>query len=232
MRTNRSNILVHPAVVVKLIDHSIQYGVEPKKVIKDRTYAITREAWISAVFLLGLKEITKQMWWLRVNPEENSAEDIYASSYKPINESGSIQYVLSIQVFQHTAYNKGSVIEGIKKKLKKTDLSNCVLVCYLIKDEFLEWKKLHEEIKKLKPSASEIWIIGNIGNRKMIIFQVYPYLNHAEIDINAVSISKNEPKFIKPYQVSKKESLKKGTYIHPLGKVVVLKPDFSFSDLV
>lgn len=229
MRTNRSDILVHPVVVVKLIDHTTQQ-VEPSKVIRDRTYAITREAWIAAVFLLGLKKITQKTWWLRVNPEENSAEDIYATSYKPINISGSIQYILSIQVFRHTDHDKGSVIEGIKKKLKKTDLSNCILVCYLMKWEFVKWNELHEEIKKSKPSASEIWIIGNVGNRKMTIFQVYPCLNHAEVDLDVVSIPKNEPKFIKPYQVSKKESLKKGPYIHPLGKIVVLKPDFRFSD--
>jgi hypothetical protein len=226
MRTNRNDIRVHPNGILRLFDKSVE-AIGAESMLTGRTYSVTREAWIGSVFLLGLKQLTGIIWWLKVNPIEASAEDVNAASYKQINKRKTEESTISIQVFTHRKTDNGSVYDGIKRKMQRVDLKGCILVCYLMKEERIRWRELNQQLKSLSPNASEIWIIGNVGGRRYGVFQVYPFVGKpAYVNPDENYQEANEPTFIYPYR-----AFSKGNEFENLGKTILLKPDFSFEDM-
>ena len=230
MRTNIDTILVNPNTVIHLMDKSAKL-LGGNIMLINRKYSVTREAWISSVLLLGLNKITKKSWWLRVNPQQNAVEDLFGTAFEPIAESASIKKEISIQVFEIRP-NSGTIFSEIKKKIDKHDLKGCSLVGYLMRTEMVLWKELNMKLMRLSPNLNDIWLIGNTGNRKFIIGEVYPHFGHpVEINLNDCYQIPNQRKFIQSIRVSATEASKKGSLIVPLGKTVILKPDFSFEEI-
>lgn len=228
MRTNRDDILIHPYRVVRLFDMSAQH-IDLEKLLKDSKYTAIREAWIGSVFLLGVRKITEKTWWIRVNPIEAAAEDLFAASYEEIAKDKTEQKTLSIQVFTHRKTDQGNVFDGIVHKLRKRniDLRNCILVCYLMKDELIQWQELNKELKKLSPDVAEVWVIGNVkkGKRTYGVFKVYPDVIPVSVDLDETHQTPEEKSFILPSR-----GLRKGELFERLKGSLLLKPDFSFEE--
>lgn len=227
MRTNRDDVLVHPNAIVRLFYKGVKrLGAE--KMLKERAYSITREAWIGSVFLLGIRELTGTTWWLRVNKEESAAQDLFAHSYEEIDKKRTKQNILSIQVSTHQKFDHGNVFDGIKRKLENVDLKGCILVCYLMRDELIKWSNLNKQLLALSPTPSEIWIIGNVGKLTYGIFKAYPNVCDTYINLNNNYQNPEEKTFLHPYP---HRAFRKGDLFEPLGKIIHLKPDFTFEDL-
>jgi hypothetical protein len=225
MRTNRNDIWVHPNAIIRLFDKSVKL-LGNKPLLKNRKYAPLREAWIASVFLLGIRELSKKTWWLRVNPEENDVGDLFAWSYVEMSQNQTDAQTLSIQVFTHRKTDSGNVYDGIKRKLNNRDLKGCKLVCYLMKDELIKWDYINNQIKSLSPKLGEIWIIGNIGNRRMGVFNIFPNKQNTSINLDNNYQTIDEKTFIFPFR-----GLRKGKIFERLGSMVHLKPDFTFEDI-
>ena len=193
-----------PTMVIRLIDNLVLKGGETQESIKDkRVFGKTREAWIAAVFLLSKIVTEKRLWYLRGNEIENSAEDIYA---RCIWKEGKVIHsgtVLPIQIARKTDYGKDDIVGFIKKKLT-ADLSGVSLVCYVMTNEIIYWRKIHNEVIKLKPKTRDITLLGNIGERKFIIGRVHPSVQTLTIDLNSVHI--NAPEIIEATEVIRPES--------------------------
>jgi len=147
---------------------------------KDKRLKKTREAWIASNYLLFRTEVDGYPWYLRKNPEEDSVDDIYGAGFWEEDGKTYSGGQLAIQTFE-IRESSGILIQAIQRKFKH-DLSGVALVGYVMRDEVLEWKKIVEELSKIKHSAKEIVLIGNVGEGNFIISQIYPKLHQRIIN--------------------------------------------------
>ena len=224
IRTNREDIEIHPKAIIRLMDLSAKHL--GSIVIKGRRYQPTREAWIASVFLFALEKLHNQTWFLRVNPKENAIEDIFASAYIEIPglPGASDRKTSKLQVFEYTKHNKNTLIEAVQDKLR-SDLTNCILICYIKTDYKIVWPSLRAELYSKSPKVREIWILGDTGKRKMVIGQVFSQPSAIFLDLDEAHRDKEERTFISPFPVSKRVAKSKRSPIQPTGKTILLKPE-------
>lgn len=227
MRIDKSNIWVHPNAIIRLFDKSVK-KLGKNELLNKRTYLVTRETWIGSVFLLGVRELTGRTWYLRVNPEQSAIEDLFACSFVEVDKTRTQKELAPIQVFTHQKSSIGGVFDAIKRKLEETDLKNCFLVCYLMKNERIILKELNKKLQSISPQLAEIWIIGLVNpvDRIMRVFKAYPNILTTLIDLNKNYQTSEEKTFIYPFF-----GRRKGSLFEPLGKKIHLKPDFIFEEI-
>lgn len=226
-RNNRPDILVHANAVIRVFDIGIS-SVGGSAMEKNPAYYITREAWIAAVYLLALSQITNKGWWLLINPEENSEKDSTAYSFVEVSLKRTDRQELPIQVFTRPETMTNVIFDSFKDKLE-ADLSNTSLVCYSNKSEKIDLIDLTQKIKQLSPKVRDCWIVGNRPGspRIKVIIQVYPNV-HKPVEVNLdTNYQKPEEKtFLQPYR-----GPRNGDLFEPLGKTILLKPNFDFEEL-
>lgn len=228
MRNNKPNVLVHPCAVIRVFDLGIQtFGGQAME--KDNAFQASREAWITAVLLIGRSLITGQMWRLEVNPEENSVDDCIAYTFKPVDAEKTERLRLPVQVFERPKTAAYTLFEAYERKIVRHDLRNIALVCYSNKSETINFIELGKKIKELNPNAFEIWLVGNIPNepRRKIVTLLYPDKVGltAKVDLD-LDYQKSEPSFVQPFF-----GKRKGAFYEPLHESILLKPNFEFEDL-
>lgn len=135
---------------------------------------------------------------MRKNDIQNSIDDIYA---RPIDLSRGLPFseeVLPIQVFRRVQESPGDIIRSITDKLHD-DLRNTSLVCYEMRTEKGTSFKINKVLRKLNPRVKDITIIGNIGERKLIVCEVYPRVFISTVMLDLYDIK--GPKMIEAIRV-------------------------------
>ena len=233
MRTNRDDILVHAGAVLRMFDNAVQ-DIGASQLLENRDYSVTREAWIAAVYLAGLRVITEKPWWLAVNTVENSEEDIIGYTFTQVDEKRTKKEKLPIQVFERTENSPGDVFQSIKRKLEHTDLTDCSLVCYVKRPEFIKLDVLSESLASINPNprVRDIWLIATRAGdgRKMSIVKLYPDFSGRTlvIDLDAEHQDQTSEKtFLYPFR-----GVRKGDKFEKTGKSILLKPNFTFEELL
>src|SRR3972149_9022017 len=99
MRTNRDDILVNPQTVIRLFARS--YLVLKGDLLYKREYKVTREAWITSMYLLALQHYKKgRDWWLKPNPEDNSPDFFCSSFVRSEKDTHTVKLEMDIDVFE------------------------------------------------------------------------------------------------------------------------------------
>jgi hypothetical protein len=79
MRESNKEKWILPTMAISLVENIIIRGGETEdSIMTDRKFDKTREAWVSAVFLLAKTDEEKRFWYLRGNEIQNSVNDIFA----------------------------------------------------------------------------------------------------------------------------------------------------------
>ncbi len=164
-----------------------------------------REAWIAAVFLLGIGTTTKKSYWLRI-VSDDVVPDINAFSKKLITRKGKQGYLrenLDIEVFEYESHQTVGLFDAIKNKLKnKSYPDHYILVCYIHNraGEAIHLEEVFEQIQSMKPNV-EIWIVSSVISTTVqnayIVAKMYPNRFQVIFDYKAESERKRQKKFLK-----------------------------------
>lgn len=145
-----------------------------------------REMWVTGVFLLGISQLTKKEYWLRVNIED-TAPDTFAISLIDA-ERGVTAEIQNIEIFEYESHAKMDLTEAIKKKLaNKTYPDNYLLLCYVhgrAGEEFKP-KRVFEAVKTFNPQVAQIWILANVlsdDSADHVVVRIFPNLLMKKFD--------------------------------------------------
>lgn len=160
-----------------------KYGIA--RSLKDIKFQAEREAWFTAIFLLGIMEIDDKEYWVGVN-DEDSTPDTFGVTF-PRTGRGMSRNIMNIEIFEWESHSRSTLIEAVLKKLENKSYPNYfILLCYIHSRpmERLEAEKLFQDFKDLKPKIGQIWVICNIFNneREHYLFQLYPNKSHVLFD--------------------------------------------------
>lgn len=177
--------------------------------LKADSYKPVREAWASAVFLLGYSQITKSQYWLRENPTKNEAPDVFAISLKEPapGELGVSREIMEIEVCEYDDHVKTNISDHIKSKLSgKAYNPFTFLLCYIHTKGQTRLIDVIEGLKGIMTSAREIWLIfhldgGPIGN--FVISRVH--LRDANLEVTNLQYKGN---YIKLAKIPQQEMIK------------------------
>lgn len=225
-RNNRPEVLVHSNAVIRVFDIGIR-AFGGKTMEHEDSFNVSREAWVAAVFLTGRSIFDSQSWYLGINPEQNSVIDSTGYSFLPVDEERTQKYVLDVQIFEH-AQSIETLADGYNKKLIKHDLRNVSLVCYAKVSGKIRPADIMGKIKDNTSKVRDVWLIGNKPGfpRIKYVTQIFPTPGF-QVEVNLDSnYQKGDPSFIIPYF-----GKRKGPIFEPLGKQILLKPNFEFEEM-
>lgn len=132
-----------------------EYGRD--NAVKDVQFKQQREAWIVAVSLLGIREISDREYWLEIVVDEETP-DIYCY-YLDVIDNRNHRRVLNIEVTEWEEHS-GDIMEIIKKKARKAYPEYFQLLIYARKvGEKVDVKKLVREMQKINIPFNEVLIL-------------------------------------------------------------------------
>lgn len=146
-------------------------------VLADNKFKLDKEAWITAVFLIGLSKTTKKEYWVRGNPED-STPDTYGISFVELDK-GLEQEIINFEVFEWETHSKVSLQDHIYKKIKNKSYPEYFwLLCYAHsrERELIDMEVLYQHFHKQKFGFSQIWVLCGIGDNQneYTITKLYP----------------------------------------------------------
>lgn len=168
------DIFFKPAKALERMKGAIE-KVGITQALKSDTYKPVREAWASGVFLLGYSQITSKQYWLRENPIKNEAPDIFAISLREptSNEIGAIREILEIEVCEYDENAETNLTTHIKIKLfNKTYNPFTFLLCYIHVKGQMKLIDIIDNLKDIKTSVREIWILFHPGDESIGSFMI------------------------------------------------------------
>lgn len=221
---NIDEILINPYTAIRLFAKT--YLSIGTTIFTDRKYKVTREAWISSMFLLALNKHLNQDWYFK--PETHSGSpDFYCYTFIHNKlRGGSIKPEIKLEVFEYRKEeNESDFIEVLKKiKLNKIVDPQLTLICYIRRNQKIPPAvELNEKLKEIKPRVKDIWYLGDItpDSKTWRVTQIYPNMLAIDLDYDEILSTKEEHSFIHSYR-AKSNKLE---YEHT-GKKVRLTPEF------
>lgn len=137
-----------------------------------------REAWITAVFLMGYGQHTGQEWWL-ANPADPSP-DVVAITLTEAEKGNRVER-LNVEIFeyeQHTAAEDlaGAIAQKLSGKAYPLDYR---LVCCVHhhEGETFTPAEVAKQVTALNPHVGEVWLVASIAATSpnaYIVSQIYP----------------------------------------------------------
>lgn len=133
----------------------------PEAVLTKVAFKAEREAWIAAVFFLGIMSIENKEYWIAINSEDTTP-DIFGISFESIPQ-GINRQVYNIEVFVWGPHSKNTLVEAIKAKLDKGYPEHYILLCYIHghAGEKVLFKDLQEQVAALNPKVVQIYLVGS-----------------------------------------------------------------------
>lgn len=217
-------ILINPYTAIRLFAKTYLHIGE--KLLTDKKYKRTREAWIASMYLISLKKESGQEWYFKPENRDGSPDFYCYTFIYNEQKGGSIKPEMKLEVFEWGKEdNEKDFIKSLNRiKLNKIIDPSITLVCYVKKDAVLPPAvELNKEIKKINPKVKDIWYLGSVSQDSKFwrITQIYPNTLAIDIDYDEVLRTKGEHGFISAYR-GKSNKLE----YEPTGKQVLLTPEF------
>lgn len=133
----------------------------PEAVMTRAVFKAEREAWVGAVFFLGIMSVENKEYWIAINSEDTTP-DVFGIAFEPIPK-GINREVYHIEIFVWGPHSKNSLIEAIKAKLDKGYPEYFILLCYIYghAGEKANLKDLHQQIAALNPKVVQVYLVGS-----------------------------------------------------------------------
>ena len=219
------NIFVSPGLAIKrMIGLRQKHG--DTKALTDGKFKREREMWIAGVFLLAMARITRKEYWLRT-VEEAPTPDIITINLSP-TANGSLAEFQNVEIFEYESHFQGDMVDAIRSKLsKKSYPDNYALLCYFHgrTGEVLKPHEISNEISKLSPKLSQIWIMGSIRSENphtYTVTQLFPERIYHNFDYKAALNETSQKELIRARRDLTKKTL--SVDFEDLGKVLLPLP--------
>lgn len=176
-----------PAFVIERFKRIVErHGLD--KAIKDDRFKREREMWITAVFLLGLRNISPASYW--VGPcLDKTTPDTYGVSFTD-KEKGLNLNIQNIEVFEWESHGGESLIEAFASKLKgKHYPKYFTLLCYAhSRTGQIEFEPVFQYFQKNIPGIGAVWFVSSVAGKEPgghVLVQLFP--ERAELEFNYLS---------------------------------------------
>jgi len=211
------NLWMSPSVAIVRLNYLIEkYGIQ--KILSKSIFKHEREAWIAAVFLLGLRQQDSKEYWLEIETEQ-ATPDIYGYQLREV-EGNYRRDVYNIEITEWEEHG-GNIIDIIKNKSKKSYSDYFFLLIYARKGgEIIDYSNIYNEILSFRIPFSEIWILASSSyNQDYHLTRVYKQIFQIRFNLNSAIINNKEQKSFATF-------LKrgKGTEFKNLGQILVPYP--------
>jgi hypothetical protein len=180
-----SEIYLSPSFAIKrFLGLRQKYG--DKAALTKSEFKPEREAWITAVFLLGLGKLAGREFWLRPN-NEDSAPDVITVSFAESDE-GVVAQMQNVEIFEYESHAETDLAGAIKNKLSgKAYPDDYILLCYVHSraGETFSTKEIFEKVSRVDPKVSEVWVLSSIlspTSSEHVVFQAFPKYNVYKFD--------------------------------------------------
>jgi len=218
-------ILVNPYTAIRLFARIYLHLGDV--MFKDRKYKVTREAWISSMFLLALKKHSGEEWYFKPETKAGSPDFFCYTFIYDQSKRGSTRPEIKLEVFEwRKEDSENDFIEALKKiKLNKIVDPQLTLICYIRRNQNIPPAvKLNQKLKEIKPKVKDIWYLGDVtpDSKTWRVTQIYPNTLAIDLDYDEILTTKEEHSFIHAYR-GKSDKVE----YEPTGKKVHLTPDFS-----
>lgn len=150
----------------------------PEEALNSVKFKAEREAWITAVFLLGLSKGKQDEHWVGINPDD-STPDTYGVQFLPYGK-GLERRIMNFEIFEWEKHSKNSLFEAILNKLKCKNYPDYFwLLAYVHghEGEGLNPEEIFQTLKDRKIPIGSIWMLSSIlseNNGDHVIVQLYP----------------------------------------------------------
>ncbi len=222
---NTENYLINPYIAIRLFAKT--YLATGDKILKDRKYKVTREAWIASMFLIALQKHSKVDWWLTSVSDSSGSPDFNCFSLvMSKSKRGAEKQHIKLEVFEWRKSNhEEDLISALKKiKLNKIIDPEITILCYIKNGGSIPPATiLNSQLKKINPKVKDIWYLGDVSLDAKIwrVTQIYPYLLAIDIDYEEILTKKVEHSFIQTYRASSNS-----IEFESSNQQVVLTPEF------
>lgn len=141
-----------------------------------------REAWITAVWALGLREVTGKEYWIEVETKEATPD----CKVHHIDQSAGYNRVVThnIEVVEWDEH-RSDLVDVIAQKCRRAYPDYFVLAVLGRNGEHIEILSTSDRIKELKIPFGEIWILGRESQFSSAykMFMLYPTPKLIEFDL-------------------------------------------------
>lgn len=217
-------ILINPYTAIRLFAKTfLNFG---GVIFTERKYKVTREAWISSMFLLALKKHAGEEWYFKPDTDGGSPDFYCYTFIHDQSKRGSTKPEMKLEVFEwRKEDSENDFIEALKKiKLNKIVDTQLTLICYIRRNHNIPPAGvLNRQLKKIKPKVKDIWYLGDVtpDSKTWRVTQIYPNTLAFDLDYDEILTTKEEHSFIYAYR-GKSDKVE----YEPTGKRVRLTPEF------
>lgn len=175
------NIWINPAIpIIRIRKLIIKYGIE--KVIHDTKLKSEREAWVTAIWALGLIEVANKQYWIEIETE-NATPDTYLYYLEQI-DGNNHRSVASIEVTDWEEHTE-DIFEIIKSKCSKFYPNYFTLLVYARNsNKAIELEKIFQNLQQSTVPFGDIWIIGALDFDNYQLSRVFPERSVIKFNLN------------------------------------------------
>lgn len=218
-------ILVNPITAIKLFAKT--YLSVGDDILNDSKYKVTREAWIAAMFLVGISKETNSEWWLTSVTDKSGSPDFNCYTFlRNIQKQTTDRPQMKVEVFEwRNEQKEDNFIEALKNiKLNKIVDPQITLVCYIRRNSVIpSANDLNSVLKKISPRVKDIWYLGDVSSdaKEWRLTQIFPNTMAIDLDFDEILKTKEDHKFIYSYR-----GMSDKIEFETSGKQVRLTPEF------
>jgi hypothetical protein len=155
-----------------------------------------REAWISAVWALGLRETTGREYWIEIVTDDQTPDTKVHFLDQSAGHNHRMTHNLEIVEWDE---HRSDVMDVIAQKCRKAYPSYFHLVVLARNGKNIDVPSLLEQIKSLSVPFAEMWILGRISGYAYKMFMFYPGQQLIEFDLRQVLAgNSNKVDFLQP----------------------------------
>lgn len=177
-----------------------------------------REAWITSVWALGLREITNQRYWIEIETRELTPD----CKVHQIDQSSGNNHILTrhVEVVEWEQH-RNEVVDVIIQKCAKAYPQYFTLLVFARNGKEIRVPDLLQEMQALTVPFWEIWLLGRVSATaaRYLVCMLHPHLETEEFDLCEV-VAKNQGQV----DFLRRQKRGKGTVMKDLGFVYLPLP--------
>lgn len=148
------NIWFSPCYVIRELEQEVRKGIQ----ISDRKLKKNREAWICAVSVICYAKDRPAEWWIQIPKVD--PPDVLAMNLIPREDGkGQSLSLTQFEVFEVNEHGEDPIEKQIETKLAGKDYSGMVVVAYVMKQGFYDFRKISKYVKLLNPKVVAVCLV-------------------------------------------------------------------------
>lgn len=168
-----------PAIILRRFETVMKHG---KAAAKQGRHKQEREAWISAVWSLGLHEITGNEYWIEIETRD-ATPDCKVHFIDPSSGNNNVM-TINVEVVEWEEH-RDDVMDVIAPKCAKAYPAFFFLVVFCRNGKNIDVQSLMAKMGELTVPFGEVWVLGRLSNvgTAYSMFRLHPGSRLVEFDL-------------------------------------------------